>query len=751
MDVIQSIPDSASEVGISFEKEHLQQDEESSLFEQEFTEQDVLPFLLQAQDIISKLESRVVELEHDLSTIHRKYEHDRGEWLVGLSQKDQYITHLSSKLQKTDFNSKEVIVLLSDLFINNVNMEEQMKSTVTLCLNYLRQTSSSSSSVQQQEPIRDDGIDDLEEGELERRQAAVAEWRLTDNNNNIPDRSSTDPVTIVNKNKACDDEDPVHLIDDELSSSLSTCSSSSDDKHLHHHHANNDSSMTLPTTYAINDDQDHTSFCTNCKQLLSQLDSQVERQAYLKRDLSSLASALSEEEDIRSAVEQDKELLEQDVGDITSALFLSLNQILMDEVTDRDGIIQMHRETNGKLSQILDAWDTRDLRLKQMKDLLIELDSVVHQSANASCTISRRYSQQQQQQQQHPHPHQQIKQHKSPVPTPTTSNYRLSSRSAMRLSSIDSGNSSIHHSRHHDANTIRIDGFVLAEFQHHLKAVMESSTTVIPSTPFVKRVFSEDVEPCLFFPQSQGWWKSPWFKKKLLDAISKNKCEIQGWHDPNYISNITSTTTSSSLSTNTSPATSHISTSSQHSVNSSTVIMPPKTKCACCNILRVCEFKMRLPIASKNSTSRPQPQQQPQQQPWLPIDRFCRDRLVAVCGYYSFMSHLKLLASSPLLNTFKQVMHHRRKMTLARVGSVGLFDDINGGIEDDDDIINKRSSSCSNTSTKRQTYQQQRRQRRNRESLVLDHSGSGSDTASVVSVSELQGLEGTFGQIVIVH
>ena len=42
-------------------------DDSASLFEQEFTEQDVLPFLLQAQDIISKLESRVVELETDLS------------------------------------------------------------------------------------------------------------------------------------------------------------------------------------------------------------------------------------------------------------------------------------------------------------------------------------------------------------------------------------------------------------------------------------------------------------------------------------------------------------------------------------------------------------------------------------------------------------------------------------------------------------------------------------------------------------
>lgn len=59
------------------EKDHPQEQEErieetyfddtTSIFEQEFTEQDVLPFLLQAQDIISKLESRVVELENDLS------------------------------------------------------------------------------------------------------------------------------------------------------------------------------------------------------------------------------------------------------------------------------------------------------------------------------------------------------------------------------------------------------------------------------------------------------------------------------------------------------------------------------------------------------------------------------------------------------------------------------------------------------------------------------------------------------------
>ncbi|OBZ87596.1 Rab-3A-interacting protein [Choanephora cucurbitarum] len=666
-------------------------EETASLFEKEFTEQDFLPFLLQAQDMIAKLESRVVELENDLSTIHRKYEHDRREWLVGLSQKDQYITHLTGKLQKAEFNSKEAIVLLSDFIANNNMMEENMKSTAILCLNYLRQTEIPQT---QTKPMIDSEDEGLEEGELERRQAAVAEWRRTD----IPDNSST----------ACDNEDPTNSIDGLSSLSSSSTTSSA---HVRKSFVLSDSSMTLPTTYAVHDED--TSFCSNCKQLLTQLDAQVERQAYLKRDLSALASALSEEEDIRSSLEQDKEALEEDVADITSALFTSLNQIFMDEVTDRDGLVQTNRETNGKLDRVLDAWDLRDSRLKQLKDLLIELDSAVHTSANASGAISRRYSQQQ---------------HTSATISRFTARSSTSSGSHPLRFSVDQ------QSQYRcDNNTIRIDGFVLSEFQQHMKAVIESKTLSIPATPFVKRVMTEDVEPCLFFQQSQGWWKSPWFKKKLMDAITQNKCEIQGWHDPQMYSNYTS----SSIST--SPSTSHLSVSSQQSNGGP---MPPKTKCACCNILRVCEFKMRLPIPNTG-----RPQQKQQQQPWLPIDRFCRDRLVAVCGYFSFMSHLKLLTSSPILSIFKQVMHHRRKMTLARVGSIGLFEE-----EDEEtDTANRRLSSSSNSSSKRRSYQQQRHSRRNRESIVLDHSGSGSDTASVVSVSELQGLEGTQAQIVIVH
>lgn len=42
-------------------------DEQLSFGADEFSEDDVLPFLLQAQDMIAKLETRVVDLENDLS------------------------------------------------------------------------------------------------------------------------------------------------------------------------------------------------------------------------------------------------------------------------------------------------------------------------------------------------------------------------------------------------------------------------------------------------------------------------------------------------------------------------------------------------------------------------------------------------------------------------------------------------------------------------------------------------------------
>ncbi|KAI8099424.1 uncharacterized protein BX664DRAFT_272656 [Halteromyces radiatus] len=667
--------------------------------DEEFTEADVLPFLLQAQDIIAKLESRVVELETDLSSIHRKYEHDRHDWLVGLSQKDQFIHHLSSKLQKLEFNGKQVIVLLNDCM--NTDDKVDLTSTLSLCLSYLRNTNNtnnnnSSNNNNNNNHVKRISIDDeLEEGELERRQAATNQWKQQQ-----PTRSLSSTTW-----------QPVNLMDGLDSSSHGNSLDDSDSSRVE-----TDSSITNNTMHASHD------HCANCKQLLTQLDQQIEQKAYLKRDLGALASALAEEEQVRESVEQSRLDLIEDIQDITSSLFDTLNQVLMDDVTDREGLLRLNRDLDGALINVLQSWDIRDQRLKQIKDLLVDLDASAHQSTTIDRSLSLGHDE------------------SSTIPSLYQSQHSRTMSST--LSTLDE---SLFIGTSYDKSTVRLDGVNFREFQDHLKALKsnknKNSKVILPSTTFMKRVLAEDVEPCLFQNNGNSWWKSPWFKRKLLDAIANNKCEIQ--HAVRPLLQGTGITTTTTTTTTLSSSSISSSSTTSPSIASSDIPMPPKTKCTCCGLLRVCEFKMRL---HHPSTTNLATKQQQQQQPWLPIDRFCRDRLVAVCDFYGFVSHLPqaVTQNTPVLVMFKQSLVFRRKMAMAKVGSIGLFTS--------GDLYGMEVTSPGLRTVRRRASGSVKRQSRSskRESIVLDHSGNASDTGSVVSLSDIQGLDGT-SQIVIVH
>ncbi|ORZ20295.1 hypothetical protein BCR42DRAFT_205427 [Absidia repens] len=776
--------------------------------DEEFTEADVLPFLLQAQDIIAKLESRVVELETDLSSIHRKYEHDRHDWLVGLSQKDQFIHHLSSKLQKQEFNGKQAIVLLNDCISNTTGEGDiDVTSTLSLCLSYLRNTGNKTTNMGDEEDF------ELEEGELERRQAAANEWKQCPPAPSLSTSTTWQPVNLMD---GLDSPSHGNSIDGSDSSRVDTDSSATNILHA----INNDdvlssntsiSSMTriqsedsaamnsttpATTVTAINDNDDDDlrlhphqhqhqqhrplssrpqlmtttpasmDHCANCRQLLTQLDQQIEQKAYLKRDLGALASALAEEEQVRESVEQSRLDLVDDIQEITTSLFGSLNQVVMDEVTEREGLLRLNRELDGALVNVLQSWDVRDQRLKEMKELLVDLDASAHQTA----TTERPLALGQGVDECGPASHLSLYQ-------PTRHTHTLSSLSGALLDETLSLSSSSY-----DKTTIRLDGVNFREFQGHLKALTNSissskaspssaTTTAkatsasgnqyLPSSPFMKRVVAEDVEPCLFQNNGTSWWKSPWFKRKLMDAIANNNCEIQ--HAvrpvPHSAGMTTQTTTTLSSSSTSSSCT-------LPSVASIDMPMPPKTKCTCCGLLRVCEFKMRLHLPTAATTTsttssfmskmtlqkQQQQQQQQQQQPWLPIDRFCRDRLVAVCDFYGFLSHLPqaVTQNTPVLVMFKQSLIFRRKMAMAKVGSVALFTSSSSSSSPSAAGDYNLMEGLRSASWRQSTSVKRRSRSSKRESIVLDHSGNGSDTGSVVSLSDIQGLDGT-SQIMIVH
>ncbi|CAO3625170.1 unnamed protein product [Cunninghamella blakesleeana] len=786
--------------------------------DEEFTEADVLPFLLQAQDIIAKLELRVVELETNLSSIHRKYEHDRHEWLVGLSQKDQYIHHLSSKLQKLEFNSNQAIVLLNGCYQGEIPPTDII-TTMALCLNYLKnnvnhtnkKTNSNTNNNNHLNPI-----EDLEEGELERRQAATKEWKQNKKNHLTPSLSST--IKSNHKDDNMDKEEnnenpnawqPVNLMDGVDSSSIShenslvgsdsphvdseinvtttpassmsrvtsddglsllptmntnvTTQSSSKHEDDHDDHENQQQNESIISTSSTTTSLDH--HCINCQQLLNQLDQQIEQKAYLKRDISALASQLSEEEIAREQLEIAQQDLMDDIEDITSSLFNSLNQILMDDVTDHEVILKLNREFDGRLAHIIQSWDTRESRLKQMKEYLIELDASLHQS---STTLT------------HHRPYSSIHSNNNNDNNTMNDNewtnitkslyqHHRHSRSISSTTGLDETAISQHvSSTTFDKSAVRLDGVNFNEFQSHLKILSSnikssSSTKTIQlsTTSFMKRIIAEDIEPCLFQNNGTSWWKSPWFKRKLMDAIANQRCEIQHAVRPNHYTTTTNTTTTNTTlsSSSASSVTSSPSIASSY-LQDSNMPTPPKTKCTCCGLLRVCEFKMRLHQTNNNNNNNnnnkqtyQQQQQQNQQQPWLPIDRFCRDRLVAVCDFYGFLSQLPqaVTQNTPILVMFRQSLHFRRKMALAKVGSIGLFNNSHQQQYYYDSNGNLLMDSKRSPTSQRHSGSIRRRSRSSkRESIVLDHSGNASDTGSVVSLSDIQGLDGT-SQIVIVH
>ncbi|KAF9149028.1 hypothetical protein BG015_009201 [Linnemannia schmuckeri] len=234
------------------------------------------------------------------------------------------------------------------------------------------------------------------------------------------------------------------------------------------------------------------------------------------------------------------------------------------------------------------------------------------------------------------------------------------------------------------------------------------ATNYTAQSAFMKKVLTEDIYPCLlihnagqssatttvatkqtsrwmsaFLPSStqfstslplpsygingnitnsvQGQWV-----QRLLKAMEVNTCEIEAWKPT--------------------PSSTAGSGGGSMLVNRTTTAAP-KTACCLCRTIRPCEFRLRLldhpapslssstssPLTSSSST------QPPQQQQYHALDRFCRERIVAVCDFFMFLAHLRqgLLDQPTSLELFRRALGLRQRMAYARIGSMDL---LGGGV-----------------------------------------------------------------------
>ncbi|PKK78363.1 hypothetical protein RhiirB3_366227 [Rhizophagus irregularis] len=557
---------------------------------QQMNETNFIPLILQAQDLVAKLENRVVELENDLEVINESHEQERDQLLQELGEKDEYVHNLKTKISRLEFGAREAIIVLA--------------RTV--------------------ETFRAQNLDDDDDNSKD------------DDDNATAVESNDLEGQFLDKREEEETDQEEEESDDEL------------DTHIHDH---------LPPQGPVPDLSQTANLCPNCNTLLAQVDQHIEERAYLKRDLSALAISLSEEQTLRAQLQVSKESLEQEIDDWINAMFDKVNQMVFDEANTHEELEMLNREFKGKLEASIKSSGTRQDRLRELKLLLVHLDTTKQRQTaptptsglNRNSVIRRSLMS------------------NSPVNSPRSSrifgNFGHMSPSIFSTASVDE--------YMQKGRRVYIDGVVFEEFQEYVKSFVTSPvpTNSTPTHAFMKRCMVEDIQPCLF--EGSSGWKSPFYKRRLLDAIMKNQCEIQ---------------TIYFNSSNSTPMSSQISNTSITRQNSYQEPPPsPKVKCGLCGHLRSCDFRMRLsgpdavvpPSATTMSSSRTSRFSVTGTPGWIPLDRFCRDRVVAVCDFYTYLSHLRqgLLANSAVWTMYKQCLKHRRKMGMARVGSLSMFEE----------------------------------------------------------------------------
>ncbi|KAH7047947.1 hypothetical protein BKA57DRAFT_463762 [Linnemannia elongata] len=201
---------------------------------------------------------------------------------------------------------------------------------------------------------------------------------------------------------------------------------------------------------------------------------------------------------------------------------------------------------------------------------------------------------------------------------------------------------------------IAIDGQLLQEFREFVTQSSSVRLNKIHSLTFMRHCQDEDVEPCLRFGNTPRI-----SAKKLTEGICSNTC---------YIEEATAEQVKEyermvlAAQQPPSPARNSMSNKSvlwERLQNQYAMYQAPKGGCQTCG--RSGPLSHRYRIASLDE--------------WSFIDRFCRDRLVAVCEFYIFIRNIRagLYASRSIEDLYSESLRLRLQMFYARSGVLPIM------------------------------------------------------------------------------
>ncbi|KAJ3028591.1 UNVERIFIED_CONTAM: hypothetical protein HDU68_001318 [Siphonaria sp. JEL0065] len=404
--------------------------------------------------------------------------------------------------------------------------------------------------------------------------------------------------------------------------------------------------------------------CLHCREYMIQIDQYNDTIETLRGDIRTLANQLEEERAMRDRNQLAKDILDQELEELTSQLFDQANKMVIDEARMRDELEVSNRDLKGELKELIGRCEKREEELKELNRNLKALEAAKLRSSVLS--VNGTNSQ-----------HGSIASLSPTSTTPTSNLFPKGPSSHAYYSTM----SIIQLSR--TPLSIPVDGILLSEFQDHIRQAISAITsptnpnpapaTTANETHFIKRCILEDVEPCLFsqYPtltQGPGGILSTsklpktlsftngglvTLKKRLLEGFLRGQVEVYSIVDQDaqqQQQQQQQQTSSTHMSSPNTPNPHHI----------------QKSKCTSCLHPRECEFKLRLTDKLPPDT--------------YPLCTFCKDRVSTVSDFYTYMGHLRQGIIGPgkqgvtLIGMLRHAMWLRRRMSVARVGNCGLFE-----------------------------------------------------------------------------
>ena len=350
--------------------------------------------------------------------------------------------------------------------------------------------------------------------------------------------------------------------------------------------------------------------CTMCRERMLQVDRVQEQLKERELKYNALQEELGKERETKDRILLSKDILEQELEELTEQLFDQANNMVIEEARAREELENKNHDLKAEVKTLMKRIEGREDEIKEMKKIVSALKTAKARSASI---------------------------------TSITSNTSTGSGS---LAGVPKGIFTFESLTGNTSGNHFIDGLIYGEFLDFVRVSMQSNAqpiaqanALILSTNFMKRCILEDIEPCLYYCYnfsgsskaiSSGGMSSS-LKKRFLDALTRGLCEFASFKED-----------------------------TETEKNSST-LTAQKTKCSTCTVIRECQFKVKLGEKGKE-----------EELAICRACRDRVSSCIDFFAYSNYLRQNKHNLS--ILSIFRCFMWLRRRIAAARIASCSLFE-----------------------------------------------------------------------------